>query len=147
LIEEKRKPSFSTSKNQLNEFNIDKLIEIGDNFALKCLNKIYKQNKLKNGINKNDDISDKKDKHNNLINKMMCIEEKRKKSLNKLNTIIASNRNNITSRIIHNININDLDNNRENGNKTRVKDVNDMHNYNYEPNNKNKVIQINNLTR
>ena len=147
LIEEKKKPSFSTSKNQLNEFNIDKLIEIGDNFALKCLNKIYKQNKLRNGINKNDDSSDKKDKQNNLINKMLYIEEKRKKSVNKLNTIIASNRNNITSRIIHNINIKDLDNNRENGNKTQIKDVNDTYNYNYEPNNKNKVIQINNLAR
>lgn len=56
----KKKPSLSISKNQLNEFNIDKLIEIGDNFALKCLNKIYKQNKLKNGINKNDDESEKK---------------------------------------------------------------------------------------
>lgn len=147
LIVEKKKPSFSTSKNQLNEFNIDKLIEIGDNFALKCLNKLYKQNKLKNGTNKNDDISDKKDKLNNLINRMMYIEEKRKKSVNKLNTIFTSNRNNITSRIAHNININDLDNNRENENKTQIKDVNDTYNYNYEPNNKNKVIKINILTR
>ena len=145
--EEKKKPSFSTSKNQLNEFNIDKLIEIGDNFALKCLNKIYKQNKLKNGINKNDDTSEKKDKQNNLINKMMYIEEKRKNSVNKLNKILKSNRSNITSRINSNININDLDNNPENENKTQIKEVNDTYNYYYEPNNKNKVIKINSLTR
>jgi hypothetical protein len=142
FTEEKKKPSLSTSKNQLNEFNIDKLIEIGDNFALKCFNKMYKQNKLPNGINKNDDdISEKKDKQNNLINKMMYIEEKRK------NTILKSNRSNITSRINSIVNINDLDNNRENENKTEIKDINDTYNYNYEPNNKNKVIKINNLTR
>lgn len=147
IIEDKKKSSFSISKNQLNEFNIDKLIEIGDNFALKCFNKIYKQNKLKNGINKNDDISDKKDKQNNLINKMLIIEEKRKNSVNKLNTISKSNRINITSRINSNININDLDNNRENENKTQIKDINDTYYYNYEPNSKNKVIKINSLTR
>ena len=144
LIEEKKKPSLSISKNQLNEFNIDKLIEIGDNFALKCFNKMYKQNKLPNGINKNDDdISEKKDKQNDLINKMMYIEEKRK------NTILKSNRSNITSRINSIVNINDLDNNREKENKTEIKDINDTYNYNYnyEPNNKNKVIKINNLTR
>ena len=147
LIEEKKKPSLSISKNQLNEFNIDKLIEIGDNFALKCLNKIYKQNKLKNGINKNDDESEKKDKQNNLITKMMYIEEKRKNSLNKLNSILKSNRSNITSRINSNININNLDNDSENESKTQINDVNDTYNFNYEPNNKNKVIKINNLTR
>jgi hypothetical protein len=141
FIEEKKKPSLSTSKNQLNEFNIEKLIEIGDNFALKCFNKMYKQKKLTNGINENDDISEKKDKQNNLINKMMYIEEKRK------NTILKSNRSNITSRINSIVNINDLDNNRENENKTEIKDINDTYNYNYEPNNKNKVIKINNLTR
>ena len=147
FIEEKKKPSLSTSKNQLNEFNIEKLIEIGDNFALKCFNKMNKQKKLANGINKNDDISEKKDKQNNLINKMMYIEEKRKNSVNKLNTILKSNRSNITSRINSNININDLDNNIEKENKTEIKDANDTYNYNYESNNKNKVIKINNLTR
>ena len=146
FIEEKKKPSLSTSKNQLNEFNIDKLIEIGDNFALNYLNKIYKQNKLKNGINKNDDESEKKDKQNNLINRMMYIEEKRKNSAYKLNKILKSNRSNITSRINSKINIKDLDNNRENESKTQIEDVNDTYNYYYGQNNKNKVIKINNLT-
>ena len=82
------------SKNQLEEYNIDKLKEIGDNFAMRCFNRINEQKRMnyhrrENGniINNTDAFTDKNEKHDGLINKMIKIEEKRKESKNKMNFI------------------------------------------------------------
>ena len=93
LSPDKKKRGYSKSKNQLEEFNIDKLKEIGDNFALRYFNRINQQKKmnLKNRQNANifniEIISDRKEKHDGLINKMIKIEEKRKESKNKMKLV------------------------------------------------------------
>ena len=93
LSQEKKKSGCSKTKNQLEDFNIDKLKEIGDNFALRYFNKMNQQKKmnLKNRQNSNimniETISDKKENHDGLINKMIIIEEKRKESKNKMKLV------------------------------------------------------------
>ena len=88
-----KKESYSKSKNQLDEFNIDKLKEIGDNFALKCFNRIKQQKKLnkeKKNINiniNNENMYEKEEKENIFINNMLNIEQKRRNSKNKMNLI------------------------------------------------------------
>ena len=93
ISQDKKKSSLSKPKNQLEEFNIDKLKEIGDNFALRYYNRINQQKKinLKNRQNANiiniEIFNDKKEKHDGLINKMIIIEEKRKESKNKMKLV------------------------------------------------------------
>ena len=91
--DEKKERGVSKSKNQLQDFNIDKLKEIGDNFALRYMTK---RNQLKNKfqnkqnsntISSNTILSEKKDKHNGILNKIIMIEKKRKESKSKLNLI------------------------------------------------------------
>lgn len=82
----KNERSISKSKNQLKDYNIDKLKEIGDDFAMRCINKINpKKINFFTNINNIATISDKKPKHDGLINKMIMIEQKRKESKNKVN--------------------------------------------------------------
>ena len=82
------------SKNQLEDFNIDKLKEIGDNFVLRYLNRINQQKKIKlqknqspNNINNIEPILNKKEKYDGIVNKIIMIEQKRKESKNKLNLV------------------------------------------------------------
>ena len=91
---EKKERAVSKSKNQLEDFNIDKLKEIGDNLAMRYMKKIKpkyrfnmhnKQNQ--NVVNNLTVVSDKKEKHEGIINKIIMIEQKRKESKNKLNLI------------------------------------------------------------
>lgn len=99
-VNDKKGKSFSKSKNQLHDYNIDKLKEIGDSFALRFMNKgkgqknSSMQNYPKtntstnlNTINKIDIIKDTHDKHHGIVNKIIMIEEKRKKSNKKFNLI------------------------------------------------------------
>lgn len=97
-ITEKKERDVSKSKNQLEDFNIDKLKEIGDNLAMRYMKKIkpknrfYMHNKqnqdtINNTINNLAVVSDKKEKHGGIINKIIMIEQKRKESKNKLNLI------------------------------------------------------------
>ena len=96
LKNENKTPSISKSKNQLEEFNIDKLKEIGDHLAIKLINRINQKkiNKKfensRNNINLKSITEDKdkdKQKENEFINNMMKIDQKRKNSKNKLNLI------------------------------------------------------------
>jgi hypothetical protein len=95
LANVQKTPSSSKSKNQLEEFNIDKLKEIGDHLALKCINSLsnrYKMNKKntninvsnRNNINVKNTSVEKEKKENEFINNMMMIDQKRKNSKNKL---------------------------------------------------------------
>ena len=93
-IKSERKNVLYKSKNQLEDFNIDKLKEIGDNFALRYLNRINQQKKINlqknpylNNINKIDTNSDNKEKYDGIVNKIIMIEQKRKESKNKLNLV------------------------------------------------------------
>lgn len=94
LRNENKTPSLSKSKNQLEEFNIDKLKEIGDHLAIKLINRIN-QNKInkkiiynRNNINIKSVTEDKdKQKENEFINNMMIIDQKRKDSKHKLKLI------------------------------------------------------------
>ena len=87
------------SKNQLEDFKIDKLKEIGDNFALRYLNRINQQKKINlqknpylNNINKIDANSDNKEKYDGIVNKIIMIEQKRKESKNRLNKLNLFNK-------------------------------------------------------
>ena len=93
-IKSERKNVLYKSKNQLEDFNIDKLKEIGDNFALRYLNRINQQKKINlqknpylNNIIKIDTNSDNKEKYDGIVNKIIMIEQKRKESKNKLNLV------------------------------------------------------------
>ena len=89
----KKMSNFSKSKNQLEDFNIDKLKEIGDHLALRYMNRTNKRKvnihnrQNQNIINNMSIISDKKEKHDAIINKIINIEKKRKESKNKVNII------------------------------------------------------------
>ena len=92
LKSQNKTPSLSKSKNQLEEFNIDKLKEIGDHLSIKLINgtnhlKInkYNANNSRNNINIKSVTEDKdKQNENEFINNMMKIDQKRKNSKNKL---------------------------------------------------------------
>ena len=77
----------------MEDFNIEKLKEIGDHLALRYMNRtnIRKKNlhnrQNQNIINNMSIISDKKEKHDAIINKIINIEKKRKESKNKVNII------------------------------------------------------------
>lgn len=83
----KNERSISKSKNQLQDYNIDKLKEIGDDFFMRYFNKITPKKSFNfyNNINNIATVSEKKPKHDGLINKMIMIEQKRKESKSKLN--------------------------------------------------------------
>ena len=92
-IEDKKKRDFSKSKNQLKDYNIDKLKEIGDSLAMRFSNKVYQRKTMKyrenlgkiNLINNRNSLSSEKKKYNSIINKMITIKNNRKESKNKLN--------------------------------------------------------------
>ena len=93
-ITEKKERDVSKSKNQLEDFNIDKLKEIGDNLAMRYMKKIKPNNRFNMTSKQNQAtinnlavVSDKKEKHGGIINKIIMIEQKRKESKNKLNLI------------------------------------------------------------
>ena len=89
----KRELSFSKSKNQLADFNIDKLKEIGDKLDMKYLNKtsFHKNNNIKSLNNTNEKSNLSIDnKENKLVKNMIIIEEKRKNSKNKNNLLMKS---------------------------------------------------------
>ena len=86
----KRDSSFTKSKINLDEFNIDKLKEIGDNFALRLRrnnNSAKQNNSVKNNINRVNDFM----KENGIIENIIIFEEKRKNSNNKSNLLLKSN--------------------------------------------------------
>lgn len=92
--DEKKERQISKTKNQLQDFNIDKLKEIGDNFALRYMNKRSQLNKnnLQNKQNSNNVnnvtiLSEKKEKHNGIINKIIMFDKKRRESKNKFKLI------------------------------------------------------------
>ena len=93
IMPAKKLSNFSKPKNQLEDFNIEKLKEIGDHLALRYMNRtnIRKKNlhnrQNQNIINNMSIISDKKEKHDAIINKIINIEKKRKESKNKVNII------------------------------------------------------------
>ena len=96
LRNENKTPSIAKSKNQLEEFNIDKLKEIGDHLAIKLINRINQKKINKNIVNNRNNINIKsitedkdkdKQKENEFINNMMKIDQKRKNSKNKTNLI------------------------------------------------------------
>ena len=102
-ITEKKERDVSKSKNQLEDFNIDKLKEIGDNLAMRYMKKIKPKyrfnmhnkqnyNSINDTINNLAVISDKKEKHGGIINKMIMIEQKRKESKNRLNKLNLFNK-------------------------------------------------------
>ena len=156
LSQDIKKSGSIKSRNQLEDFNIDKLKEIGDNFALRYFNRVNPQKKInfKNRQNTNiiniETITDKKEKHDGLINKMIFIEEKRKESKNKMKLInrtedkLRNNKNRIDNLenkiILKNLNPNNnyelkksnLNNNNL-GNKTKIIKMN-----------KKEIIQLNN---
>ena len=129
----KRESSLSKSKIHLDEFNIDKLKEIGDNFAQRCISNLNQQ-KIKNLKNKksfdnvNSNILEKKEKENGFINNMIIIEKKRKNSRIKMN---LNNRNENNS----NNKINSIEN-------EKIKYIINLNN-NHKMNIKNKIIKIN----
>lgn len=129
LVNMQKTPSTSKSKNQLEEFNIDKLKEIGDHLALKCINSLNNRKKInkkntnislnnKNNINiKNESEEKEKIKDNEFINNMMMIDQKRKNSKNKLALI---------NRIKNSLKKNDLSKFKLEGeNKNRIKTLNE----------------------
>ena len=150
-------PSTSKSKNQLEEFNIDKLKEIGDHLALKCVNSLNNKNRINkkntnmNGNNRNN-INVKatseekgKQKENEFINNMMMIDQKRKNSKNKLVLI---------NRIKNSLKKNDLCKFKLEGeNKNRIKTLNENYILNSPQNklmkvyNKSKELVNNNTQR
>ena len=142
---DKKEKSISKSKNQLDDFNIDKLKEIGDSFALRYMNKINQQKKINmlnkknvNLFNKININSEKKEKHNGIINKIIMIEEKRKQSKNKMNLI---NKTEINNNINKQNRFNNI--NYKNMNKSKIygiKTLNENNDLNY----RNKILDINN---
>ena len=121
-------PSLSKPKNQLEEFNIDKLKEIGDHLALKCIN-INSQKKI-NKKNTNINVNDRKNinlkksseekekqKENEFINNMMMIDQKRKNSKNKL-VLINRIKNSLKKNDLRKINL-------EGESKNRIKTINE----------------------
>ena len=76
----------------MEDFNIDKLKEIGDNFALRYLDRINQQKKINlhksqspRFINNIETIFGKKEKYDGIVNKIIMIEKTRNESKNKIN--------------------------------------------------------------
>jgi hypothetical protein len=90
LKNENKTPNISKSKNQLEEFNIDKLKEIGDHLSIKLINKINQKSINKKFVNNRNNFNiksiteDKDTQDNEFIKNMIKIDQKRKNSKNKL---------------------------------------------------------------
>ena len=84
----RRESSFSKSRIQLEDFNIEKLKEIGDNLALRYLNKgsSHQNNNIKSFNNANTEK-----KESGIIKNMIKIDEQRKNSKNKINLFMKNN--------------------------------------------------------
>ena len=82
----KRESSYSRSKDDLKDFNLDKLKEIGDSIAKRYLNKtpLYSNSNRKN--QKEKDLSQEK----GIVKNMIIIEEKRRTSNKKPNLLMKS---------------------------------------------------------
>ena len=85
----KKYSSYSKSRINLEDFNIDKLKEIGDDFAMRYLNNNGKinNNKYENNLNNDKNIFKKENK---IIKNLMIIEEKRKHFKDKSNLLLKS---------------------------------------------------------
>jgi hypothetical protein len=135
----KRDSSFSKSKISLDEFNIDKLKEIGDNYAMRLStsrNNILQNNSGKDNLNINNKFLEKE---NGIIKKMIIFEEKRKSSNKKTNLLLKSN-DEFKSK---NKKIYDI----ENKNKIKTPNKIDKINLNIKYNEKNKRIKIINIDK
>ena len=90
IVTEKKERGLSKTKNQLEDFNIDKLKEIGDCYALRHRNRDVQKkfNNMQNGNNISNtntkNRSDKKEMHNGIIDNFINIEKKRKESKSKI---------------------------------------------------------------
>ena len=90
LKNENKTPNISKSKNQLEEFNIDKLKEIGDHLSIKLINKMNQKKINKKFVNNRNNFNiksiteDKDTQDNEFIKNMIKIDQKRKNSKNKL---------------------------------------------------------------
>lgn len=120
IISERKSSGYSKSKNQLEDFNIDKLKEIGDNFALRYLDRINQQKKINlhksqspRFINNIETIFGKKEKYDGIVNKIIMIEKTRNESKNKINLINRTDDkiNNIKKNIKNNNNISNSNSN------------------------------------
>ena len=137
----KRDSSFSKSKISLDEFNIDKLKEIGDNYAMRLStsrNNILQNNSGKDNLNINNKFLEKE---NGIIKKMIIFEEKRKSSNKKTNLLLKSNdefKSKNKNKIIYDI---------ENKNKIKTPNKIDKINLNIKYNEKNKRIKIINIDK
>jgi len=88
----KRELSFSKSKNQLEDFNIDKLKEIGDKLDINYLNKasVLKNNlKIQNSNDKNNNLNNE-NKEDKIVKNIIVIKDKRKNSKNTINLLMKS---------------------------------------------------------
>ena len=139
LSPETKEKTSSKSKNQLHDFNIDKLKEIGDSLALRIINKRKKiPNKSNiNNINKIDNNANQKNKHDSIINKIIMIEEKRKQSKNKLKLMNKSQNNNDIKKDKKNNNIRKI---QIKNKKNRMNEIKLLDDSNY----RNKILKINN---
>ena len=104
----------------MEDFNIDKLKEIGDNFALRYLDRINQQKKINlhksqspRFINNIETIFGKKEKYDGIVNKIIMIEKTRNESKNKINLINRTDDkiNNIKKNIKNNNNISNSNSN------------------------------------
>jgi hypothetical protein len=158
---EKRERSGSKSKNQLEDYNIDKLKEIGDCFALRHMNKDMQKkyrtnnsidfNNNKNKINDNfpnnyinnnnknpkNNNFDKNDIRNGIINNFINIEKKRKESKSKIRL-----QNKTEEKKYNNCNIQNI-NKETNDNKKRNTDLVEK---NKKSENKNHILYDSNQT-
>lgn len=139
LQTEKKERQVSKSKNQLEDFNIDKLKEIGDNLAMRYMNRVNTRKRLnmyrkqnQNIVNNLAVVSDKKEKHEGIISKIIMIEQKRKESKNKMNLINKTEDNKSRS------NKNDIF---DNSNNYEIRTLNDTCNNNLS--NRNKILKVN----
>lgn len=88
----KRELSFSKSKNQLEDFNIDKLKEIGDKLDINYLNNtsVLKNNlKIQNSNDKNNNLNNE-NKEDKIVKNIILIKDKRKNSKNTINLLMKS---------------------------------------------------------
>ena len=146
----KKERSVSKTRSQLEEYNIDKLKEIGDCYALR--NKRFSNHQNGYNINNITNIKNspnKNDMHNGIINNFINIEKKRKESKSKINLYNNNNNNNNnkTEEIIY-INNNDNNNNRNTVLYTKgsyeIKSLYDSKTTNSNSNNTNQTNYTNN---
>jgi hypothetical protein len=136
----RRDSSFSKSKISLDEFNIDKLKEIGDNYAMR-LSTNRNNITLNNSDNNYFNLNNKFKKENGIIKNMIIFEENRKSSNKKTNLLLKSNdefKSKNKNKKLYDIDI-----------KNKIKTPNkiDKINLNIKYNEKNKKIKIINIDK